>query len=201
MNRLLGRHDDVFVVRQHENDLCRNRIDRADDVIGRGVHGLTALNDGICAEIGEQALEALACCDSNKAVLFLCRHDHALLRRVRRALDDLRGVLLAHILDLYREERAEFQTLLQRLVRLVGVHVHLYDVIILDHNERVADIVQDRTQTADIARLVLAFRDKFGAVCERDVLVADRLEVRRRPGRLLDRALLMDAAHRIEHSL
>ena len=76
-----------------------------------------------------------------------------------------------------------------------------YDVIILDHNERVADIVQDRTQTADIARLVLAFRDKFGAVCERDVLVADRLEVRRRPGRLLDRALLMDAAHRIEHSL
>ena len=110
-------------------------------------------------------------------------------------------MLLAHILDLYREERAEFQTLLQRLVRLVGVHVHLYDVIILDHNERVADIVQDRTQTADIARLVLAFRDKFGAVCERDVLVADRLEVRRRPGRLLDRALLMDAAHRIEHSL
>ena len=86
-------------------------------------------------------------------------------------------MLLAHVFDLNGQQRTEFQTLLERLVRLVGVNVYLDDIIILDNNQRIADFVQDRAQTGNIARLVLAGCDKLGAVGEGDVLVVDRSEV------------------------
>ena len=177
MNRLLGSHDDILVVRQHENDFCRNGIDSVQNVVGGRVHGLATLYHNVCAEVGEQALEALAGSNGYKAKLLLCGDDHALLGRVRRALDDLGGMLLTHVFDFNGQQRTEFQALLERLVRLVGVNVYLDDIIILDNNQRIADLVQDGAQTSDIACLVLAGCDELGAVGEGDVLVVDRSEV------------------------
>ena len=116
----------------------------------------------------EQALEALAGSNGYKAKLLLCGDDHALLGRVRRALDDLGGMLLTHVFDFNGQQRTEFQALLERLVRLVGVNVYLDDIIILDNNQRIADLVQDGAQTSDIACLVLAGCDELGEMCIRD---------------------------------
>ena len=202
MRGLLRRHDDVFIVGQHEHGFRRHRVHRAHDIVGRGVHGLAALHDHVHAQVGEHIFQAVARRDRDKAVLFLRRGDHALGRRVRRTLDHLGGVLLAHILDFDREQRAEFQPFLQRPVRLVGMHMHLNDVVVLHHDQRIPDIAQDRAQAADIAGLVLARGNELGAVGERDLLVRNGGEVRgglRR--RLCGRALLADAAQPVQHAL
>ena len=202
MNRLLGSHDDVLVVRQHENDFRRNGIDSVQNIVGGRVHGLSALYDNVRAEVGKQGFETLTGRNGYKAKLLLCRNDHALLGRVCRALDYLGGVLLAHVFDLNGQQRTEFQTLLERLVRLVGVNVYLDDIIILDNNQRIADFVQDRAQTSNIACLVLAGCDELGAVGEGDVLVVDRSEVCGGLGRLCrNSTFLVDAAQRVQHAL
>ena len=79
---------------------------------------------------------------------------------------------------------------------------HKYDVVILDHDERIADVAQNRAQAADIARLVLALGDELGAVGERDILIRDRAEIRGRVDRRLSGLpLLVDAAQRVQHAL
>ena len=172
------------------------------NVVGGRVHGLTALYHNVRAEVGKQALEALAGGNGHKAELFLCRNNHALLGRVRRALDDLGGMLLAHVFDLNGQQRTEFQAFLERLVRLVGVNVYLDDIIILDNNQRIADFVQNGAQTSNISCLVLAGCDELGAVGEGDVLVVDRSEVCGGLGRLCrNSTFLVDAAQRVQHAL
>ena len=75
--RLLGRHDDVRVVRQHD-DLGRGRrLDRVEDVLRRRVHRLPALDDPSGPEAREQAPVALARDDG---------HDLGRLVLVRRRL-------------------------------------------------------------------------------------------------------------------
>lgn len=119
-----------------------------------------------------------------------------------RAFDDLGGMLLTHVFDFNGQQRTEFQALLERLVRLVGVNVYLDDIIILDNNQRIADLVQDGAQTSDIACLVLAGCDELGAVGEGDVLVVDRSEVCGGLGRLCrNSTFLVDAAQRVQHAL
>ena len=44
-------------------------------------------------------------------------------------------MLLTHVLDFNGQQRTEFQALLERLVRLVGVNVYLDDIIILDNHQ------------------------------------------------------------------
>lgn len=201
-DRLLGSHDDILVVRQHENDFRRNGIDSVQNVVGGRVHGLTALYHNVRAEVGEQALEALAGSNGYKAKLLLYGDDHALLGRVCRALDHLGGVLLTHVFDFNGQQRTEFQALLERLVRLVGVNVYLDDIIILDNNQRIADFVQNGAQTSNISCLVLAGCDELGAVGEGDVFVVDRSEVCGGLGRLCrNSTFLVDAAQRVQHAL
>ena len=202
MNRLLGSHDDILVVRQHENDFCRNGIDSVQNVVGGRVHGLAALYHNVRAKVGKQGFETLTGSNGYKAKLLLCGDDHALLGRVRRALNYLGGMLLTHVLDFNGQQRTEFQALLERLVRLVGVNVYLDDIIILDNNQRIADFVQNGAQTSNIACLVLAGCDELGAVGEGDVLVVDRSEVCGGLGRLCrNSTFLVDAAQRVQHAL
>ena len=198
MNRLLSSHDDILVVRQHENDFRRNGIDSVQNVVGGRVHGLTALHDNVRAEVGKQGFETLTGSNGYKAKLLLCGDDHALFGRVCRALNYLGGMLLAHVLDFNGQQRTEFQALLERLVRLVGVNVYLDDIIILDNHQRIADLVQDGAQTSNISCLVLAGCDELGAVGEGDVLVVDRSEVCGGLGRLCrNSTFLVDAAQRV----
>ena len=44
---LLGSHDDVLVVGQHENGLGRHALDGSQDILGGGVHGLAAGDDSV----------------------------------------------------------------------------------------------------------------------------------------------------------
>ena len=98
--------------------------------------------------------------------------------RCYRALDDLCGVLLTHVLNLDRQQGTELQALFQCLVGLIGVYMDLYDVIIFDDNERVANLAQQRTHTTNIARLILALCDKLGAVGEGDIFICNCAEIR-----------------------
>ena len=72
MNRLLGSHDDILVVRQHENDFCRNGIDSVQNVVRGRVHGLAALYHNVRAEVDPEAEQdselALAMLDATKHV-------------------------------------------------------------------------------------------------------------------------------------
>ncbi len=51
--RLFRRHNDVFVVGQHKDGLGRRGFHGVKDVVGAGIHGLTAADDLIHAQIGK----------------------------------------------------------------------------------------------------------------------------------------------------
>ena len=72
-------------------------------------------------------------------------------------------MLLTHVFDFNGQQRTEFQALLERLVRLVGVNVYLDDIIILDNNQRIADLVQDGAQTERHC-VPLSLRDAMNSV-------------------------------------
>ena len=175
------------------------------DVVGRRVHGLTALYHLIYTEILEYADQSVACGNRDKAVFLLRLGNFALLAfQTGSFLDDLRGVLLAHVLNLDGEQLAELQTCFERLVRAVGVYVNLDDIVVINNNKAVADAVEERAQALYIARLIAALCDKFGAVGKRDILVLDVRE--RRTGLCMlrlssDFALLVDAVIRVVHAL
>src|SRR5699024_1208743 len=57
---LLGGHDDVAVVGQHEDDFRRSGINLLHNIVGGGVHGLTAANDTVSAQIPEYSGQAVA---------------------------------------------------------------------------------------------------------------------------------------------
>ena len=69
MNRLLGSHDDVLVVGQDKDGLGRDALDGGKDVLGGGVHGLTAGDDSVSGQVGEDRLQALTGGDSNEAIV------------------------------------------------------------------------------------------------------------------------------------
>ena len=115
-------------------------------------------------------------------------------------------MLLTHVLDFYGEQLTEFQSGFQCLVRLVGVHMHLDDVIIFHDNQTVANAVEERAQALYIARLVAALCDKLGAVGKGNIFILNIAEGRAALCfrlRLCDFALLVNAvvcvAHAFQH--
>lgn len=83
-------------------------------------------------------------------------------------------MLLTHIFNFDRQQRAELQTLFQRFVWLIGVNMHLDDVVVVHNHEAIADPAQNGAQAADITGFILALGNKFGAVSKRDVLIRNR---------------------------
>ena len=65
--RRLRRHNDVLVVGEHKDNLCRGLLDGMKNVLGRGVHGLSALNDAVGAEIAEHTGKTFSRADGDKA--------------------------------------------------------------------------------------------------------------------------------------
>ena len=86
-------------------------------------------------------------------------------------------MLVAHVFDLHGLERAVGQRLGQHLAGHVRVHVHLDDLVVVDHDDTVAEILQERAQELR-ALAVLARDDKLRAVAERDLAGVELGEVR-----------------------
>ena len=81
-------------------------------------------------------------------------------------------MLLAHVLYLHLGQLAELYALLDRLAGVVGVNVHLDDVIVVDHYNAVADGLEERAQRCRVLCAGLLVYDKLGAVRELDILLS-----------------------------
>ena len=101
--------------------------DSLEDVLGGGVHGLSAGDDAVHSQVMEDLGQAGAGADRHESEGLLRRRDFPGL--VRLALlgglgQDL-GVLSAHILDLHGLKRAVGDGLLQHFAGMVGMDVDL----------------------------------------------------------------------------
>ena len=86
-------------------------------------------------------------------------------------------MLVAHIFDLHGLERAVGQRLGQHLAGHVRVHVHLDDLVVIDHDDAVTEVVEERAQQLG-ALVVFTRHDKLRAVAERDLSGVELGEVR-----------------------
>src|SRR5699024_11042802 len=75
---LLGGHDDVLVVGQHEHGLGGGAGDLPQNVLGGGAHGLTAGDDAVHAQVPEHGGQAAAGTHGHHAVLLLGGDDTGL---------------------------------------------------------------------------------------------------------------------------
>ena len=168
--RLLGSHDDVLVVREDEHDLGGRGVDLLEDVLRRGVHGLAALDDLVCAQLAEHTGKALACAHGDHAEVLLRRGDGLLclellldfLEIVRAAGGAACGkivMLHLHVLDLGKLERAVFLRLCQGFAGDVRVDVDLEGFVVLADDDAVADGVEVGAQRREVNVLVRLAHD------------------------------------------
>ena len=68
---LLGGHNDVFVVGQDVDDPSRSGVDGLEDVLGGGIHGLTASHQLIHSQVPEHGLQSGPGADGHIAELLL----------------------------------------------------------------------------------------------------------------------------------
>ena len=110
-------------------------------------------------------------------------------------------MLLPHIFNFNRQQRSKFQGFFQCAVRLIGVHMHLDNIIIFHHDKRIANITQNGAHPVHIARFITPFRNKFGAISKGNVLVLNCTEISCRPGRFrFSSPFAVDAAKRVKHT-
>ena len=216
LRSLLGGHDDVLVVRQHEHRLGRGLVDLPQNIVGGGVHGLTAGDDAVRAEFPEQALHPLARGHDHRAELLFGGSVGGLLQLLLNIVkiigaDDLfAGRVLVglndHVLDLGNLKRTVLLTLVQRVARDVRVDVNLENLVVVADNQAVADAVEIGAQRfqIDVGRLLAHNVDRveskgdilsrvvFGRVVVHDLLNAHlilgrkNLALQRREHRLED---------------
>ena len=152
---LLGSHDDVLVVGQNKDGLGRSGMDCRQDVVGGGVHGLTALDHIGHAQILEELLHTVASAHSYKAIGIAGVHWGILEAASHRLADRLLvvGMLFPHIFDLDLGQSAVLQSILQGITGVVGVYMALDDVVIVHHHSTVANALQVGAQSQGISPL------------------------------------------------
>ena len=114
---------DVPVVGQDHDLVDPERLDRLQQLRGAGVHGLTAVDDGVAAEVAEELLVAGAGHDGDDDTASLTDIE---LRRGRRgetlvALARLR----VHVVDLHVADGPVLERFAEHHARVVDVDVHL----------------------------------------------------------------------------
>ena len=130
LGRTLGGHHDVRAVRQHDHLLGRQRVDRGQQVVGRGVERRAAVENRH-PERGEQGAHPVAGGDGHRAADRI----RIGLRQPRVALLDL----LAHVGDIEVRDRSGAGEHRGGGVRIIGVDVDLERARVADDEHRVAD--------------------------------------------------------------
>ena len=98
---LLGGHDDIFIVREHEDLIAVDAVKGGNEALSGRVHALAAFDDLVRAEFLEDLHDARAICHGYDAVFFM------LLDLAGGVAGELRLVVLkAHVLDLQLQEFA-----------------------------------------------------------------------------------------------
>jgi len=137
---LLGGHNDVLVVGQHEHGLGRHFVHSLQNILGAGIHGLTAGNDAVYAQITEYGSKTVAGAYGHYAqrLFRLCDGGLCGCRLGFLLVHHFFCVLQAHIFDLYRDERAVVHSLVKGFARVVGVDVDLDDLVVVHQHKAVA---------------------------------------------------------------
>ena len=119
-------------------------------------------------------------------------------------------MLLFHVFDFYGQQGTEFQRFCERHTRLFRVYVHLDDLLVIDHNNAVAEGFEEQAQLVRLGgALRVAADDELRAVGEVDLAVKFRRNACKELGGLLglfgfghvgfdDLTVLEDLHHAIE---
>ena len=148
-NTLLRRHNYILVVGENEHHLGRCAVYLLENVIGGGIHGLTAGNNGVCAQLAEQLRHSLACTYRDNAAVL---HGGCDLLALKLALDILKIVgalrlsagdyilvLGAHILNLCKLQSSVLLRLGQCFAGNVRMNMNLERLVVLADNKAVSD--------------------------------------------------------------
>ena len=182
LRRLRSRENDVGVVRQNEHGLCADLLHRVEDVLDARVHGLTAFNDVVNAQIAEDAREAFAQRNGNHAVflerllflggfLLLLFFGSGLLCLLR--LLQAFTAFLSHVVNFHVNQFAQLAGILNRLAGVIGMYMNLDQREIADNHNAVADARQARAEFVDIVlgnALVHVLDNELRAVFELDFI-------------------------------
>ena len=162
-------------------------IDGLLDLVDARVHRLATVHDLVDIQSLEDFREAVAQRHGDDAVFLL----FVLYGRLRRGLlGHALAVLLKHVVDFDGIQLAQLQRHLQRLARVVRVHMHLHDRQVGNDQHAVADAFQTLAQTGHVG--VFDVRtgmgdDEFRTIAEGDFLqrlvVVHKIAGQRRAGR------------------
>ena len=178
--RLLGRHNDVLVVGQHQHGLGGYALDGSQNILGAGVHRLPAADNGIHAQVGKHALQTFARGHGDKAVLALGVNGGVdklavlLFLGLRLFFQTLCLLLagkelLVHIFDFEVGQVAVLDRLAQHHTGVGGVYMAVGNIVVLDHDNGIAVGFQEGAQTLHAGIFVLV-QQELGAVAVLDVL-------------------------------
>ncbi len=179
--RLLGGHDDIFVVGQHEYGFCGNALHRGDNIRGGGVHRLPARDDGVRAEIGEDVLQALARGHGHKTIGAVvidggvgkaAAHARGLGRGLlfqALALRLPRKKLLVHVLDFKVRQIAVLQRMADDPAGIGRVNMTVDHLVVLNDDNTVAVALQKGAQLAAAGAGVFVYQ-KLRAIAVLDIL-------------------------------
>src|SRR5699024_4318752 len=174
----------VLVVGQHKDGLGGHALDGSQDVLGGGVHGLAAGDNGIHGQIGKDGLQALAGGHGHKAIVTAGVHGGVdklagdgiplVLLGLGLLLQALALLLagqelLVHVLDLEVGQVAVLDGLAKDLAGVGGVDVEVDDVVVLDADHAVA-VGLGKGAHLGGAGPVLLVDQELGAVAVLDVL-------------------------------
>ena len=187
-----------------------------EDVLGRGVHGLPALDDLVDAKIAEHAREPFARAHGDAAVALFGRgrairlrrglafqllfHGLEIVGRPGLAPGGQIVVLQAHVLDLRQLQRPILLGLAQRVARNVRMYVDLEGLVILADDETVADAAEILAQRVERGDILALADDKDRVEGKGDVLRVKNAEISlfvRRARVLADNVV---AAQALEHA-
>ena len=133
---LLGGGDDVAVVGQQEDFVVRDRFDGREHVLRAGIHRLAAFDDRVHAQALEDLDQAAPRDHRDEADTVGACGTGA--RRGASGLEDA-AVLRRHIADVELQQLAVAPREVDHAGRVVGVHVHLDELGLTDHEHRVAE--------------------------------------------------------------
>ena len=180
---LVGHHDDVLVVGQDEDLAAAGLADGVQQVIGGGIHGLAARDDLMDTQLAEDVGCPLAQADGHEAEVLVGGVVHG---RIDLALVGLlagrgqSGVLLLHVLDLDHLQSAVLDGLGQHHTGIVGVDMHLDDLLVVHEDHAVAqggdELLEGLGGTLTAEAVGLA-HDALGAVGEGDGIGVELTEV------------------------
>ena len=169
---LLRREDHVRVVRQDEHLGRRRRLDCGEEIAGRRVHRLAALEHARRPVALEQPPVPAPGTTATTPVSSVCPRIGNRFEQPLRALDRL----TLHVRDLDSLDRAERSAERERPARLVRVDMDLQSRRIADDEQRVAEALQLVLERARVE--ALTFDDEHRAVAVLRLLQMDGVDAR-----------------------